>query len=546
MTTTEGLGETSEGETRPGGARLRLGNRVIRLVVLAAVFVCAACGLVYELALVALGTYLLGSSITQTSIVISVTLFAMGIGAMAAKPLTRRPVRAFVAVELALAVVGGLSVPVLYAAFAWLHLYTPAMVVVCLLIGGLVGAEIPLLMELMQRLRRQRASEAVADINAIDYVGALVGGLAFPFVLLPMAGLLDGMLLVAALNVVAAWVVGLALATRATRPGPRVALVTVATALTGVMLVTMAARADDFEVTARQALYRDPIVHAERSRYQSIVVTEGAIFGPESSDMRLFLDGDLQFSSIDEYRYHEMLVHPAMRGGHARVLVLGGGDGLALREVLRYDDVEEVTLVDLDPAVVDLARTYEPLRELTDDSFADPRVEHVAADAFTWAREHSSSAKGGARPDEYDVIIADFPDPDSTATAKLYSVEMYSLLRGLLADGGRLTVQSGSPFFAPDAFWCVDTTVASAGLHTVPYHASVPSFGEWGFVLAAEGATPELALPQERPEGLRFATDEVLAAAATFPPDRSRREVDVSTLLDPVILDYERRGWVGY
>lgn len=123
---------------------------------------------------------------------------------------------------------------------------------------------------------------------------------------------------------------------------------------------------------------------------------------------------------------------------------------------------------------------------------------------------------------------------------------MYSLLRGLLADGGRLTVQSGSPFFAPDAFWCVDTTVASAGLHTVPYHASVPSFGEWGFVLAAEGATPDLALPQERPEGLRFATDEVLDAAATFPPDRSRREVDVSTLLDPVILDYERRGWVGY
>lgn len=520
--------------------------RVVRLVVLAAVFVCAACGLVYELSLVALGSYLLGSSITQTSVVISVTLFAMGIGAMVAKPLTRRPVRAFVAVEIALAIVGGLSVPALYAAFAWLHLYTPVMVGACLLIGGLVGAEIPLLMELMQRLRRQRASSAVADINAIDYVGALVGGLAFPFLLLPMVGLLDGTLIVAALNVVAAWIVGIALASRASRPWPRIALVSVATAMTGIMLVTMAARADDFEVTARQALYRDPIVHADRSRYQSIVVTEGAVFGPESTDMRLFLDGDLQFSSVDEYRYHEMLVHPAMRGDHARVLVLGGGDGLALREILRYDDVEEVTLVDLDPAVVELSRTYEPLRELADDSFADPRVEYVSADAFSWARERSSEQDEAGGPAEYDVIIADFPDPDSTATAKLYSVEMYSLLRGLLADGGRLAVQSGSPFFAPDAFWCVDATVTAAGMQTVPYHASVPSFGEWGFVLAAEGARPDLALPEGAPDRLRFATDETLDAAATFPPDRSRREVDVSTLLDPVILDYERRGWVGY
>lgn len=538
-----GEGSRAAGALGASGDAGVASTRPTRIVLLAAVFVCAACGLVYELALVALGSYLMGSSITQTSVVISVTLFAMGAGAMAAKPLTRRPVRAFVAVELALAVVGGLSVPALYAAFAWLHLYTPAVVLASMCIGGLVGAEIPLLMELMQRLRRQRASAAVANLNAVDYVGALVGGLAFPFVLLPWAGLLMGTLAVAALNVAAAWTVGVALTSRAPRRRGRLVQVSIACGLTATMLAALAHRADAFEMTAQQAIFRDPIVHAERSSYQSIVVTKGSTFGRDTGDLRLFLDGDLQFSSIDEYRYHEMLVHPAMRGERSRVLVLGGGDGLAVREILRYDDVRSVDLVDLDPAVVDLARDYPPLRRLNEDAFADPRVDHVSADAFTWVRDRVT-----ADEEPYDVIIADFPDPDSTATAKLYSVEMYSMLQGMLESGGRFVVQSGSPFFAPQAFWCIDETMTRAGWATTPYHASVPSFGEWGFILATKGggAAPRPALAGGAPEDLRFVTDEVLAAATVFPPDRSGADVKASTLLDPVILDYERAGWVGY
>lgn len=510
---------------------------------LAAVFVCAACGLVYELALVTLGSYLLGSSITQTSLVIAVTMFAMGVGAILAKPLTARPLAAFVAVELALAAVGGFSVPGLYAAFAWLHVYTPAMIVTTLLIGGLVGAEIPLLMELLQRLRPQRASSAVADINAVDYVGALVGGLAFPFLLLPVFGLLTGTLLVASLNVLAAWLVAVVLGRH--RRG-QVVRSSVACAVVAVLLGVMAWRSAAFEVSARQALYRDPIIHAERSAYQDIVVTRGAPFGPEFEDVRLFLDGDLQFSSLDEYRYHEMLVHPAMDGPRARVLVLGGGDGLAAREVLRYPDVSSVTLVDLDPAVVSLARSYEPLSSLTEGALEDPRLEHVAADAFTWAREELDPGRADGARAAYDVIVVDLPDPDSVAIAKLYTVEMYTLLRGLLADGGRLVVQAGSPFFARDAFWSVRQTLEAAGLRTHPYQADVPSFGTWGFVLAGRSAAPPLALADDAPPGLRYASDAVLAAADAFPPDRAERDVEESTLLDPAILDYTRHGWVGY
>ncbi len=515
-------------------------NRAARLLVLSAVFVCAACGLVYELALVTLGSYLLGSSITQTSLVIAVSMFAMGVGAILAKPLVERPLVSFVAVELSLAAVGGLSVPALYAAFAWLHLYTPAMIVATLLIGGLVGAEIPLLMELLQRFRPQRASSAVADINAVDYVGALAGGLAFPFLLLPVFGLLTGTLLTAALNVLAAWLVAVFL-TRGHPRGRRHAVrASVACGVVALVLAGMAFRAAAFELSARQALYRDPIVHAERSAYQDIVVTRGEAFGPEFDDVRLFLDGDLQFSSLDEYRYHEMLVHPAMRGEHRDVLILGGGDGLAAREVLRYDDVESVTLVDLDEAVVDLARTFEPVRELTEGSLEDDRLRFVAADAFTWVRDRADDA-GTA----YDVVVVDFPDPDSNATAKLYTVEMYAMARRLLAPGGRMVVQAGSPFFAPDAFWSIRQTIDAAGLSTQPYQADVPSFGPWGFVLAGE-SRPELGLDEAAPDGLRYVSDDVLAAADAFPADRAERDVEESTLLDPVILDYSRQGWVGY
>ena len=508
-----------------------------RRLVLLAVFVCAACGLVYELALITLGSYLTGSSIVQTSLVIGFVMAAMGLGALAAKPLLRWPVPAFAAVELSLGLVGALSVPLLYAAFAWLNLYTPVMLATAMLIGGLIGAEIPLLMALVQSVRRQEPAGAVADLSAADYGGALVGGLAFPFVLLPVFGLLQGALVVGALNVaVAGLLVGWLFRRSLTRRG-RVTVT--AAALGGLALLGgAAAYAEPFEVTARQRLYRDPIVHAERSAYQEVVITARPVDRWRDRDVRLFLDGDLQFSSLDEHRYHESLVHPAMAGGHRRVLVLGGGDGLALREVLRYPEVEEVVLVDLDPAVVELARTDEWLSERNRGAFEDDRVEAVAADAFSWARDYQG--------EPFDTVLVDLPDADSTDTAKLYSVEFYGLVGGLLADGGRMAVQAGSPFFAPWSYWSVVAAVEEAGMGAAPYHVDVPSFGDWGFVLAERGpGPPGLRLADDVPE-LRFLTSAVLDASRVFSPDRIPDDVRASTLLDPVILDYQRKEWIGY
>ncbi|GAA2723157.1 polyamine aminopropyltransferase [Actinocorallia aurantiaca] len=510
--------------------RLALPPRAARVMVLAAVFVCAACGLVYELALVALGGYLVGNSVTQASIVLSVMVCAMGVGSLAAKPLQSRALVAFALIEAVLALLGGLSVLLLYAAFAWLDLYVPALVCAAFVLGALIGAEIPLLMTLLQRIRRQEAGSAVADLFAADYIGALVGGLAFPFLLLPVFGQIKGALVVGTVNAVAGIAVVLWVFRADMRRMTKIALWGV---MTGVLVVLAGVYglAGRFEATARQALYKDPIAFSTRTAYQEIVLTQKvSLSGRE--DMRLFLNGDLQFSSVDEYRYHESLVHPALAGQRARVLILGGGDGLALREVLKYPDVREVTLVELDPAMVAIARTYPPLASLNARAFDDPRVEVVNRDAFVWARGERSP---------YDAVIVDFPDPDEVATAKLYSVEFYGLAGRLLAPGGRMVVQAGSPFFAPRSFWCVEKSIRAAGLKTAPYHVDVPSFGDWGFVLASPGG-PAPAMPSGAP-ATRFLDESVLRASTVFARDLRRPDVEENTLVKPVIVGYEDAEW---
>ncbi|MDL9936965.1 polyamine aminopropyltransferase [Gordonia sp. ABSL1-1] len=517
--------QTSPDDTTPGRARLA------RSALLAVVFVCAACGLVYELALVSLGSYLIGNTATQASIVLAVMVFAMGVGSLAAKPLQPHSITAFAVIELALALIGGLSVMALYAAFAYLSLYTQAMILVAFVLGVLIGAEIPLLMVLLQRIRRQEAGSAVADIFAVDYIGALVGGLCFPFLLLPIFGQLRGALVVGLVNAAAGCFLVFVVFAKSISRTRLAVLGTAALAVVAVLVVALV-YSTRFEVTARQALYRDPIIAAQRTAYQDIVITERGT--AEGRDTRLYLNGDLQFSSIDEHRYHESLVHPAMAGPHGRVLILGGGDGLALREVLTYPDARQVTLVELDPEMISLARHNDRLVRLNRGSMNDPRAQVVADDAFTWLR-HSDRA--------YDVIIIDMPDPDESATAKLYSTEFYGLAKRHLADGGRMVVQAGSPYFAPKSFWCIRATLADAGLAVTPYHVDVPAFGDWGFHLAGAHPVPLRLQPATT---LRFLSPAELAAAAVFPLDRPPLELPPSTLMDPRILRYAQGEWTTY
>lgn len=517
----------------PPPLALPIGRRAARTVLLGAVFACAACGLVYELALITLGQYLVGGTIYQTSLVLGVFVCAMGLGSFASKPLLPRAAAGFVLVELALALVGGLSVLGLYAAYSWLDLYTPAVIAASVVVGGLIGAEIPLLMALLQRIRAQDAGEATADLFAVDYVGALAGGLAFPFLLLPIFGQVRGAVVVAGVNLLAAVVIVLLLREALSRRARQV--VTAGVVAVAVCLGLAGATAGQFLVSARQALYDDPVVVAMRSEYQEIVLTQAR--GTE--DVRLFLNGDLQFASSDEHRYSEALVHPALLPGARSVLILGGGDGLAAREVLKHRSVERVVEVELDPEVLRLARTDPRMVRANRGALDDPRVEVVVADAMSWLRTTG---------DRFDAVVVDLPDPDAPATAKLYSQEFYGLVARVLAPGGRLVVQAGSPYFAPEAFWCIEATVASTGLRTSTYHVDVPSFGDWGFVLAARGAPPVPSVDPAVADRLRFLDGDVLAAATVFPRDRGRDRyrVEISTLDRPRILEYEARGWRGY
>ncbi|MDX6311173.1 MAG: spermidine synthase, partial [Streptomyces sp.] len=321
--------------------RLPVAAGPARALVLMAVFVCAACGLVYELELVALASYLVGDSVTQASVVLSVMVFAMGVGSLLAKRLRLVAAAGFAAIEAALALVGGLSVMALYAGFAWLGQSRPAMIVFAFAIGVLIGAEVPLLMTLIQRIRRQDAGGAVADLFAADYVGALAGGLAFPFLLLPFLGQLTGALVTGAVNAVAGGVIVLWLfrSDLSRRAQLRVLLVNLAV-LT--LLAAAALASGPFERAARHALYGGDVRLAEQTAVQEVVLT--------STPRRLYLDGHPRCG------YQAAFVGPAMAGPgpRRRVLVIAGGDGLALREVLRFRGVRSATVVDPDAELIRL------------------------------------------------------------------------------------------------------------------------------------------------------------------------------------------------
>jgi spermidine synthase len=277
-----------------------------------------------------------------------------------------------------------------------------------------------------------------------------------------------------------------------------------------------------------RGMYGDEIVHALTTPYQRLVVTRW------QDDLRLYINGNLQFSSRDEHRYHEALVHPALQSlPWARsVLILGGGDGLALREILRYPNIQKVTLVDLDPQVTHLFSSSPPLTALNHDSFKDPRVRIINADAARWIESSEEM---------FDVAFVDFPDPSTFALGKLYSVPFYGLLKKRVATHGLVVVQATSPYFAPHAYWCIEATLKAADYQTFPYHTYVPSFGEWGFILASSEAN--FVPPTEYRLPMHYLNAEVTAEMFAFPPDMRRIEVEPNHLNSQALVRYFDEDW---
>ncbi len=485
------------------------------------VLVIATTGLVYELAMATVASYVLGDSVRQFSTIIGIYLSALGLGAYLSRFVERDLELRFIDVELAAAVVGGLSAPLLFAAFGFTSAFHGILYLTVLAVGVLVGIELPLLMRI---LRRDLAfKDLVARALMYDYVGALVGSLGFSLVLMPRLGLVRTSILCGILNALVAlastWLlvprsVGRGRSLRMARGGALSI-----TVLLGLALV-FAERFRSFSENRDHGATRLSV----QSEYQRITLTD------EGGRLSLHLNGALQFSSDDERRYHEALVHPAMGAGDSRrsVFIGGGGDGLAAREVLRWHDVGRVVLVDLDAEVTSLATRDRRLRALNEDALRDPRVVVANADAMQWL---------AAREDLFDVVLFDFPDPSSYSIGKLFSSRMFRLAAARLAPGGRLAIQATSPHATRNAYWCIISTMEAAGLEVAPYRLFVPSFGEWGFALATTSGNRPL-LGEEPPPAASYLSLQAIGILTTFSPDTDRVAVRTQTLEAQELVGY--------
>lgn len=490
----------------------------------AAALLVAVGGLIYELILGAAASYLIGDSILSFSLATGMTLFGMGVGSLLAAKLRWPAAKSFALNEILLGLLGGNSVLLLYAAFSFTQLHWLVFGVVSVVIGVLIGLEIPLLVKMFQEFGRKSSAELLGKVLALDYFGALIASLLFPLVLLPYLGLMRSAYLVATLNIIVAVVI-----LRRLR-GSRGLIVLSCAAIA--LLISLGVGAPTVERAIDRRLYRDPVVHYQQSAYQKIVLTK---YG---HDLRLFLNNNLQFSSLDEARYHESLAGAALSSARQpkKVLILGGGDGLLAREVLRYKGVEQVTLVDIDPAVTQLARTHQAVRQLNQDSLHDPRVTVHNEDAFSFVF---------ATKDRYDAVLIDLVDPSNERLAKLYSQQFYRQALAILTPQGVLATQATSSFFSPRAFAIVAATVQSAqpSVQVLPFVVNVPSFGEWGFVLAT--SRPGEVLSQPLPAGLQYQTQKKLQFALLEQPP-TLPAAEPSTIVNPRIItayNSDMRQW---
>jgi spermidine synthase len=501
------------------------------LYLVLATLLMAVSGLVYELLAGTISSYLLGDSVTQFSLVVGWFLTSMGIGSWFSRFIRSNHLFWLIVMEMSLGVLGGHMAIIGFVSFTYTQVYSAVLLTLIGTLGIGVGLEIPLVLQILKDIDSLRVT--VANVLSADYIGALLASLLFPFILLPHLGMNQAGLLAGLANVlIAFWLVWIF--RKSIEKG---LYILVAGGIASLVLLSSSfALSSTWISDMESSLYQDKVLLTRQSPYQRIVLTRW------KEDVRLYLNGHLQFSSLDEYRYHETLVHlPMMRAAEKRrVLILGGGDGMAVREVLKYPSVERVVLVDLDSVVTNLFSQKEMLMQLNDSSLADPRVEIINTDAFSYLQNNR---------DFFDVIMADLPDPSETTLSKLYSRVFYGLALRRLAQGGQFITQSTSPFRSREAFWCIHQTIESLAdsLHQPFVEAvqvQIPTFGSWGFQLVSYSD------PQKQQDSLqvstRFLKQEMLPSLFQFPKDMSELSTQISTLDHPSVSHYYSRGYHKY
>lgn len=462
------------------------------------------CGIISELSLFNLGTVLLGGTNTTLLYTMGVMMFFMGVGSLTTESrwFAKISFDHFAAVELALSLICMIAVPLIHLGTAWFPTYSLYFFLIFSpIIGLLIGMEIPIILRLNQELGIE-LKENSARVMMADYFGCLLAFVCFPFLLYPNFGISFTAYSGAIINLGLASVTLLLFRSKFQNPG----LILSGAFILSLGAILLANSLDSITLYADQMLFRDPILHSEQTQYQQLKFTrfdpflkrQTKIFEPLSlsgnilndanerfeikefhsqigKDIRFFINGGLQFSTLDEYRYHELMVHPAMglTTNATRALVLGGGDGLAVREILKYKNIDTVVLVDLDRELTNLFRYS--VAELNDFALQDPRVHVVNEDAFLFLRRTN---------EKFPLIFIDFPDPYNLHVAKLFTRQFYQLVLSTLTLDGTVVVQSTSPLFNTEVFHCIGKTLESAGFSPIPLQVSMKTFENWGFHIA--------------------------------------------------------------
>jgi spermidine synthase len=493
------------------------------ILLLLAVFTIATCGLVYELVAGTLASYLLGDSVKQFSFIIGVYLFSMGVGSYFSKFITRNLLNTFVEIEILVGLIGGLSSAILFVLFESVYYFQFILYLLVFITGCLVGLEIPLLMNILKDKVKFR--DLVSNVFTFDYIGALLASILFPLVLVPQLGIMRTSLFFGMINISIAIVLCIVLKKDLKKP----ALVRAKAIFSFMLLVAVFIFSDNILSFSEGKLYGENIIYTHATPYQRIVLTHN------KSDYRLYLNNNLQFSSQDEYRYHEALVHPAMAAAKKvdNILVLGGGDGLAVREILKYKDVKHITLVDLDEGMTKLFKINTVLTGFNKGSLNNPKVTVINSDAYIWAKDSKQ---------QFDVVIIDFPDPSNYSLGKLYSLNFYRTLQNILSPDAVVVVQTTSPYFAPKSFWCINKTMQEVLPVVDAYHAYVPSFGEWGFTIAARSPFTNLSKVRRKVAGLRF-YDYNFEKLNDFAKDMKAKDIEINRLDNQVLVRYFDEEW---
>ena len=484
-------------------------------ILLISILIVALCGLAYELIIATVSSYLLGNSVYQFSLTIGFFMFSMGVGSYLSQLLGKNLIQNFISIEIAIAFVGGISSLLLFMAFPMVRaLYDVTMYTLLFLIGTLVGMEIPILARILEQ--KQTSRHSLANVLSIDYLGALIASVAFPLVLLPQLGLIRSSFAIGLINILTA----LTNLYFFRNYLSRTKLLTVISLGILVALIGFTIYGTVLTRYAEKHLYFDQVIFNKQTPYQKIVVTKSAT----REEQHLYIDGHIQFSSRDEYRYHEALVHPTLSiaGNRENVLILGGGDGLAVREILKYSDVKLIHLVDIDPEMTKISKELRMLSELNQGSLEDPRLTIYNDDAFSFINQPGIL---------YDRVIIDMPDPHNEAINKLYSKEFYTMIRRRMAANAVLVSQSSSPFYTRYTFWCIENTLAHVFNDTLSYQVTIPSFGIWGFNMARVNTT----LPESFTFNIptRFLNADIMQAAQVFGKDISRVETPINTIMEP-------------